>query len=39
LRYTIEAAVLRDGLLKIESVEIEGPRDDEGRPVVIGAFA
>ena len=29
MRYTIEAAVLRDGLLKIESLKIEGPRDDE----------
>ncbi len=38
MRYTIEAAVLRDGLLKIESVEIEGPRGDEGLAVVIGGF-
>jgi aryl-alcohol dehydrogenase len=29
LQHTIEAAVLCDGLLKIESLKIEGPRDDE----------
>lgn len=29
MQHTIEAAVLCDGLLKIESLKIEGPRDDE----------